>query len=159
MVFCNKYLHCHCIFYKNHHVFFYLQIKIGYFIGYIEFSVKSELDGRLILRGNQNKFLPIGKYPKLWELATKCTPLVSALFDRDFSRKQLDTECWSGLLSIDGQHLHFEDLFASNGEGKMMCTPKTQNWVYSLQGMKLCSSSSSSSGLYNISSSCIMSHL
>ncbi len=114
------------------------------------------MDGRLILRGGQNKFLPTGKYPKLWELATKCMPLVSAVFNREFARKQLDPECWSGLLSIDGQRLHFEDLFASNGEGKMQCTPKTQNWIHSLQGMKLCSSS----GLYNIfSSSYITSHL
>ncbi len=114
-------------------------IKIGYYVGYVEFSIKSQVDGRLIARGSQNKFLPTGKYPKLWALAAKCTPLVAAVFNRDFAQKWLDPESWSGLLSVDGQRLHFEDLFASNGEGKMVCTPKTQNWNHILQGMESCS--------------------
>ncbi len=98
------------------------------------------MDGRLVIRGRQAKFLPIEKYPKVWELAIKFNPFMTALMKRQFARKMhtRDAEGFSGLVSEEGQQMHFEDLFVStNGDGKMICTPKIQNWFDSLQGLTL----------------------
>ncbi len=102
------------------------------------------MDGRPIMIGRQAKIFPVEKYPKVWELSTKCIPLVSALLKRYFARQHLNTEGWVGLISKEGcRQVHFEDLFSSNGEGKLICTPQTQNWFDGLQGTTLLCSNSS----------------